>query len=321
MNLRRTRIDLPRFHTLSIARAGALLGIAMLVAASVGTPITAQTAGSVEAAPPLQSLEFPELRLVATDEGFEAPREIAPGRYLVMLENRGTPDGPAATSDVTILQLPAGVRLDDLNALLSTEGAAVPGWFGDIVSTGGFNVAAGETGYAVLDLQAGEWAVGVGDTNPFVPLTVTSDEAASDTPITDPAADLTIELSDSAFDLPDQLQSGRQVWHATNSGEQLHELVLVKTPELVTVEQVLTIVGLPEGDTLPPGMPDPATFDFLAAGMKPLSPGHEIWIETELAPGYYVALCLVPDAESGAPHAMLGMVNIFTVSEPAVPAA
>ena len=35
----------------------------------------------------------------------------------------------------------------------------------------------------------------------------------------------------------------------------------------------------------------------------------ELWLE----PGRYVLLCFVPDEETGQPHALLGMVEEFTV--------
>jgi hypothetical protein len=42
----------------------------------------------------------------------------------------------------------------------------------------------------------------------------------------------------------------------------------------------------------------------------------------DLAPGTYIALCFVPDEETGVPHALMGMVQVFTVGEGmATPAA
>ena len=184
---------------------------ALIAFAAGGFTAAAQDAIPAATDSPLAALGYPELRIVATDEGAEVPREVAAGRLLVVLENQGTPDGPAAVSDVNILQLPPGVTLDDLNALLQTEGAPLPDWFGDIDSAGGFNVAAGQTGYAVLDLEPGEWSIAVGDTGLYAPLTVTADPVTTPAASADPPADVTIEQSDFAFDLPDQLPAGRQV--------------------------------------------------------------------------------------------------------------
>ena len=42
----------------------------------------------------------------------------------------------------------------------------------------------------------------------------------------------------------------------------------------------------------------------------------------DLAPGTYIAVCFVPDEETGVPHALMGMVQVFTVAEGmATPAA
>jgi hypothetical protein len=321
MNRWSTSIITPRSYGGSGALRGTTLAIALLVLVGGRLTAVAYDATPTATSSRLATLGYPELRLVATDEGAEAPREVAAGRYLVVLENRGAAGGPANETDVNFLQLPPGATLDELNSAIANEGAPIPDWYGDIVSSGGFNVAAGQTGYGVVDLQSGEWVVGVGDTNPFTLLTVTENGSVTPVTISEPSADLTVELSDFAFDLPNQVPAGHQVWHATNVGDHPHEMVLVKTPELLTVEQVLTIVSLPEGGTPPPGVPDPASFEFVTAGLQTMSSGREIWVETELTPGYYVAVCFVLDPETGQPHALLGMVDIFTVGESGTPAA
>jgi D-alanyl-D-alanine carboxypeptidase len=293
--------------------------IRVVLAASGRSQATIRDATPSTTTSRLAGLGYPELRIVVTDAGPEVPREVATGRSLVVLENRGTPDGPAAVSDVTILQLPEGVTLDDFNALFAANADTLPDWFDDIDSAGGFNVAAGQTGYGVIDLQPGDWYIGVGDTNPFTSLTVTGDADASPTPSAVPPADISLELTGAALDLPDQIPVGSQVWHVTNVGDQPHEVVLIRTPELVTVEQVLTIVALPEGASPPPGVPDPATFEFLPSGVKTMSPGHEMWVELDLTPGNYVAICLSVDPDTGQSHALSGEVHVFTVGQPATP--
>jgi hypothetical protein len=237
---------------------------------------------------------------------------VAGGRLLIALENQSS-----SRSDVTFIQLPAGITLADLEAAFANPDAGAPEWFGDIVSTGGFNVDAGETGYGVLDLAPGDWLIGVGDTNPFLPLTVTGEPALATDDAADPDADITLPLDAHVIDLPDQLPAGRQIWHGVNVSGDSHEVVLIKTPELLTPEQVIAAASLPAGTAPEPGEPDPATFEFVAAGLKTMSSGHEIWVELDLEPGFYVAICFSPDPESGLPHALLGEMDIFTVGEPA----
>jgi hypothetical protein len=275
----------------------------------------AQEASPAASGAGLADLGYPEFRIVVTDEGFEAPPEAAAGRTLIVLENRGTPNDPAQVTDINFLQLPEGVPVDELNALLAGEESTIPDWYGDIVSTGGFKVAAGQTGYGVIDLQPGEWVVGAGDTNPFVPLLVSGEAPSSPSAAVEPHADVVVEFAKFSFELPEQLSSDNLVWHVTNGGEQQHEIMLVKTPELLTVEQVVTLLTLPEGEAPPAGVPDPATLEFPPVGLQTMSTGMEIWAEIRLEPGFYVALCSVLDPESGTPHAALGEIRVFTVDD------
>jgi len=288
-------------------RVGLVAITTVLFGAGLSAPALSQESAPGSA---LAELGYPELHIVVTDAGFESPAEVQAGRTLIVLENQGAPDGPAKVTDINLLQLPEGHTLDDLNDAFATGEA--PDWLNEIVSTGGFKVAAGETSYGVLDLTPGDWVLGAGDANPFVALTVTeSGSDQLDQP--DSPADIVIDIQDTSLGLPAELSSDSLVWHVTNNGSQPHEIMLVKTPELLTVEQVITILTLPEGEAPPPGVPDPATLVYPPDGMQTMSAGREIWVEMTLEPGYYVGLCVNADAETGAPHAALGEISIFTV--------
>ncbi len=310
---------LPLFHrkptpSRPIARiVSGLLTLALLVATIGSVTTFAQDASPVAPISGLAALGYPELRLVATDTGFESPDEVPAGRYLIVLENQGTPGGPAQVSDVNLIQLPPGVHIDELNALLLEGGATPPAWFGEIVSTGGFYVEAGETGYAVLDLEPGDWYVGVGDANPFVPLTVTENTSATPGAFPDPVADVTVEYAEFALNLPDRIPAGNQVWHLSNAVDQQHALTFARTPELMTVEQVQAFVSQLDSGTPQAGIPDPASVEILTSELKNLSPGREIWVELELEPGAYAAICGIPDPGTGAPHVLLGEADTFIV--------
>ena len=47
--------------------------------------------------------------------------------------------------------------------------------------------------------------------------------------------------------------------------------------------------------------------------MTVLSAGRTAWMAFDLQPGYYVAICFIPDKQTHEPHAALGMVSVFTV--------
>ncbi|MEA2582791.1 MAG: hypothetical protein QOF33_876 [Thermomicrobiales bacterium] len=85
--------------------------VTLLALATGSSTVATEGASPTSTSSRLADLDYPELRLVATDEGAEAPREVAAGRYLVVLENRGTPGGPAALSDVQFIRLPPGIRV------------------------------------------------------------------------------------------------------------------------------------------------------------------------------------------------------------------
>jgi hypothetical protein len=48
-----------------------------------------------------------------------------------------------------------------------------------------------------------------------------------------------------------------------------------------------------------------------------LTPGTTAWIEVDLEPGTYFALCYVFDPNTGQPHVAMGMVDVFSVGEAA----
>ena len=115
-------------------------------------------------------------------------------------------------------------------------------------------------------------------------------------------------------DLPQRVAPGPQVWAVTTTGEQPHELALLQAPEGTTFDEVMAILATPPDATPPPGE---LGFMDLApvGGVGYLSPGQTAWGVFDLAPGAYVALCFVPDQETGMPHAAMGMVTVFTVEE------
>ncbi len=167
----------------------------------------------------------------------------------------------------------------------------------------------------VIDLDPGDWAVAAEADLAPAPLTVAEGEG----PAEEPAADLEVGLQEFAFTLPERVAAGPRVWELTNVGQQPHVLYLIKAPGPVTMEQVMALLQLPEDATPPPGVPDPEEFEFLANGLTVISAGRTAWIAPDLAPGTYVAICFIPDPESGAPHAALGMVSIFAVGGGAAP--
>ena len=263
----------------------------------------------------LSTYDLPEIDIVQSDNGFSAPNQVAAGRYLVALTSAA---GFFAYLD--LVQQPAGLSPENAGQQLlsaARDDMPVPGW----TYGGGTYAVDGRTAWVVLDLMPGEWTWGLtsqpmaGDAEevPYLlPLTVTESTAAASTTEIAPAVDVT--LSEFAFQglesatLPD----GPQVWRFTNQGSQAHHMVLYRTPELVTPDdvQVLLDAFMSATPTPPPSWWTEAVWVGYEAM---ISPGQSIVTEYDLAPGTYLALCFVADANSGMPHVAEGMTQGFTV--------
>ena len=105
----------------------------------------------------------------------------------------------------------------------------------------------------------------------------------------------------------------------TNTGEQPHFMELIRVPAGTTANDILGLIGM--AATPESGGINPEAIEGMG-GLSTISPGVTGYIELNLTPGTYVAVCFVPDHDSGAPHIMLGMISVFTVGDAgATPAA
>lgn len=137
------------------------------------------------------------------------------------------------------------------------------------------------------------------------PLEVTS----SGNPTPAPEVDLTVNMVDFAFTLPDEVSAGEQVWEIVNHGEQLHHISLVRFKAGKTMEDVMAFMennqqGDPPGDEI--------------FHLSPISPGSSNYVSLDFEPGAYLALCFIPDHADGAtgqPHIALGMMKTFIVAD------
>ena len=114
-----------------------------------------------------------------------------------------------------------------------------------------------------------------------------------------------LELKEFSFEFDKaQIEDGNFAFVVKNAGEQDHQVIVASIPEDLDIEE-----GLLSGDQ-PPGV-EQVAFE------GPYAPGDEgtVVFDEELAPGRYVLLCFVPDAEDPdeTPHANKGMYAEFTV--------
>jgi hypothetical protein len=146
-------------------------------------------------------------------------------------------------------------------------------------------------------------------TRTAAPLQVTGDLPAATTV----AGAVPVTMKEYTFEIPASVTSGPQIWEMGNTGTQPHFLVLFGVPDGTTMNQVLATVntfmtGTPAADAL--GFED--IHDVYDSSF--ISPGQHTWIQLDLDPGTYAAVCFFGDKATGQPHALLGMITVFTVS-------
>ncbi len=123
-----------------------------------------------------------------------------------------------------------------------------------------------------------------------------------------PEADVTVQMVDFAFALPPGIAGGEQTWEVVNPGQQIHHMVLWKLNEGATMDDLNAFMQNPEAGGPPP---------FEDAGYAGvLSAGRSEYVNLDLTPGTYVAICFMPDHlgdATGQPHFLLGMMQSFVI--------
>jgi hypothetical protein len=189
-----------------------------------------------------------------------------------------------------------------------------------VAAVGGPFTAPDQQGQVIVDLEPGSYGV-LNPGNGIVAALAVTAAAATPTAGDEPAAAVSIEMREYAYvGIPERIAPGQQIWRVITTGEQPHELALLKVPAGTTFDQIMTALATP-----PDATPEPGGLAFTdlvpVGGVGYLSPGRTAWAVLDLAPGTYAALCFVPDRETGMPHAAMGMVAVFDVGEAGTPHA
>lgn len=122
----------------------------------------------------------------------------------------------------------------------------------------------------------------------------------------EPQADVTAQLADFAFILPDEIAAGPQTWQIENTGAQWHEMGIVKLQEGTSVNDLLGMLAQ-EGQDGPPPFEDVVFW-------SPMGAGQRAWVTWDLPPGEYTVICFLPDlAGDMSPHAAHGMIRTLVV--------
>lgn len=270
--------------------------------------------------------EYPDLTIVAADYAFEMPSTVEAGWTHVIMDNQGMMDHHAMflrpTEGATIEDVQAALEQGDLGAIFAVA-----------TSAGGPNVGPGHQASVAMNLEAGQYllicAIPNEDGVPHFALGMqtvleVTEGAGEGTP---PEADATVQLVEMAFEgLPTDATAGTHVWEVTDTGSQLHEIVVLQLADGVTIEQAMQIFTEPppaaspaatpvvdQTMATPVGPPPGPPFEAIG-GVAPMSPGETNYAVLDLAAGDYIAICFVPDLETGVPHFAMGMIEGFTVT-------
>jgi uncharacterized cupredoxin-like copper-binding protein len=242
--------------------------------------------------------------VTATDFRFDAPATAPAGAVTIHLINHGK-----ELHQVQLVKLEDGKTAADFAKALQTPGPP-PSW---IKFVGGPNgIAPGQEARATSVLAPGSYMYlcfipsqdGVmhaakGMVRPFE-VTATSGAMAEA-----PAADVTITLTDYAFDSSQPLTAGAHTILVKNAGPQAHEIVLLRLPPGKKAEDF--------GRWAETGMKGPPPAEPLG-GVGFLDKGSEGSFTADLTPGDYGFICFVPDAKDGKPHLAHGMMKTITVN-------
>jgi len=254
-----------------------------------------------QAAPPAPAPAPPTVHVTATDYAFDAPDTLTAGQTSFHLMNHGK-----ELHHLVLIRLAPGMTVADLQKMNPDAGPPP-----NVTLIGGPNPAVPDgSAEAVVDLKAGQYAMIC-----VIPssvdgklhmlkgmirgLTVKEGGASAAAP----TPDITLKLSDYAFDPSTPLTAGHHVIRVENAGPQPHEVVLVKLDAGKTMQDFANWAAKLQGP--PPGQPMP--------GVSPMSPGEAATITVDLSPGEYGFVCFVGDNKDGKPHLAHGMIKQFTV--------
>ena len=244
------------------------------------------------------------LEVVATDHHFTmSATTVAEGMVPVELVNDGE-----SPHHVLVVRLDDGQTMDDyLAAFEGGEGAA-----DELVThAGGVNaVDPGRSAVGYADLAPGSYLVLC-----FIPgeegeahLTdgmVAELEVVPADPVPSPTTTVgEISLVDFGFGLPDGGLSEAGTYRLTNDGESDHELSIMRVDDGKALGDVVAYLQAGfQGE-------QPVAFTGGAGGIEP---GEDGYIDLDLAPGTYLAMCFLADEATGKRHVELGMLAQLTV--------
>ncbi len=244
----------------------------------------------------------PDITVTLTDDALTFPPEVAAGINRVTFTNESSGDGHVLT-----FRLPDDVDMEALMADLSDPEAPMPEYLRDQHFSGIPDfppIGGSQTGY-VTYMPGTYIAVNIfGGQAPGM-FSVVGDPWG----VMPPQADYEIgmvEMTYTGLDTP--VTAGNGIWSLVNFGATWHEIMLIGMPELISADELLQFFLSTESES---DLTDAGYSQVGGSGI--MSPGAQVWMEWDVKPGAYGALCFAPDNFTGPPHAMTGMIVTFEV--------
>ena len=299
----------------------AIIFVPLIAAGVVGGASGApQTVSELDA----RLADYPQLTIRLTDARIEAPSNAPAGRTVLVEENSTDEPGHAF-----VLRIPDDVADEDVTEALTGAPLVqeIPEWFWRAEFLGNGDYAApDQTAVSLVDLAPGRYLAG----DPFRPRSEFARfEVIDEVDLQAPGflgADMTVDLFEMGFEMPQTIPAGRYLWEIENSGAMLHEFAILPVPAGASKADVETaaaamLAAEMNGDaTAARAMIEalgPAWADWSGeevAGMGVLSPQRTSVVQIALEPGTYAIVCYIPEPASGTPHLMLGMSDVFTAA-------
>lgn len=325
MSLEHTRLSRRSFSILGAGAASAI-GVLGMAGKAVAQDATAEASPVIAEAGAFEGLDLTEIVVTAEQYTFSAsvPGAMPEGWYIITLDNQSD-----AVASLNLALLPEGTSGGDLSAAIAEsfqgEGGEMPDWWGDASFAGGNVAAAGETNSTVVYLVPGKWYMF--STNPssiqspasFNILTPEELEenygvAAEASPVASPEGDMaaapdgvsatsTIDVADDSLTLDNEPAAAQQVIQVSNSGEQVHDVVILQTADTLDEDAAASLA-----DSWAKGEETDAT---VAGGVGTLSTDATAYVALDVAPGTYIAFSSLPD-ENGGLQVDNGVVAVFS---------
>ncbi len=266
----------------------------------------AKPADTTAAAPVATSVEPTVVTITAKDFAYDAPDTISAGVVTLKLVNQGP-----ELHHVQLMRLDDGKTVADLTEGLKQmkPGSPPPPWIHDVAGPNS-PIPGGEQSLT-QQLEPGNYVIicmiPSADHVPHAmkgmlrALTVVPATGAT-APL--PTADITVGMTDYAWEVTPAITAGKHVIKLTNSAEQSHEMFIAQLAPGKTVAEMAAWAENPQGP--PPGKP--------IGGISGMPKGGEVYLPVDLTPGEYGLLCFLPDAKDGKPHIAHGMLKQFTVN-------